>query len=234
MQDLTVIDHPSPNFDMRPGRIDMLVLHYTGMKSGAAALERLCDATAKVSAHYLIEEDGRIFRLVLEENRAWHAGVSHWQGSDGVNDSSVGIEIVHPGHEWGYRPFTERQVSSVLQLVEEICARHNISPLRVVGHSDVAPERKEDPGELFPWALLAQKGLAVMPLKGDDLAEAPVPDYPDCLTMLREIGYKVDGVQHAAPVLAFQRRFLTEALGQGLDRQTRQAIGAVHKVFTKA
>ncbi|MCI5046818.1 MAG: N-acetylmuramoyl-L-alanine amidase [Aquisalinus sp.] len=233
MRALAIIDQPSPNFDARPDGIDTLVLHYTGMETGAAALERLCDPAAKVSAHYLVEEDGRIFRLVPEEKRAWHAGVSHWQGSDGVNDSSVGIEIVHPGHEWGYRPFAEQQIKSVLQLVAEICARHNISPLRVVGHSDVAPERKEDPGEFFPWDVLAENGLAVPPVSAYDLTDRPVPDYSTCMTMLREIGYRVEGVQHTAPVLAFQRRFFTEALGKGLDGQTRKAIGVVHKVFTK-
>ncbi|WP_306252961.1 N-acetylmuramoyl-L-alanine amidase [Parvularcula sp. IMCC14364] len=229
---LAVTDHPSPNHDDRPAGIDMIVLHYTGMETGSAALARLCDPAAKVSAHYLVEEDGRIFRLVPEEKRAWHAGVSHWQGQDGVNDTSIGIEIAHPGHEWGYRPFAQSQIDSVLHLVQEICMRNDVSPLRVIGHSDVAPERKEDPGELFPWLLLAEQGLAIAPVLPEQLDTAPAPAYETCLTMLREIGYQLEGVKHAAPVLAFQRRFFPSALGRGLDGPTRKAISTVHKVFT--
>ena len=136
----------------------MIVLHYTGMPTGEAALQRLCDPAAKVSAHYLVEEDGRVFALVPEERRAWHAGLAFWQGHRDINALSVGIEIVNPGHEFGYRPFPEIQIEAVIELVGDIRSRWTIDDDRIVGHSDVAPDRKEDPGELFPWRRLAAGG----------------------------------------------------------------------------
>jgi N-acetylmuramoyl-L-alanine amidase len=152
------IDAPSPNFDVRKTPPDMIVLHYTGMQTGEGALDRLCDAEAKVSSHYLVEEDGRIFRLVAEERRAWHAGVSFWKGETDVNSRSIGIEIVNPGHEWGYRAFPKAQIASVIGLIADIRTRWMIEDGRIVGHSDVAPDRKDDPGELFPWKTLAEAG----------------------------------------------------------------------------
>ena len=136
----------------------MVVLHYTGMKTGEEALARLCDAEAKVSSHYLVEEDGRIFRLVPEERRAWHAGKSFWRGDTDINSASIGIEIVNPGHEWGYRAFPDVQIDSVIALLSDIRERWEIPDGRILGHSDVAPSRKEDPGELFPWKRLAMAG----------------------------------------------------------------------------
>ena len=158
---LTFIDAPSPNFDARTKLPDMLVLHYTGMKSGPEALARLCDPEARVSSHYMVEEDGRIFRLVAEERRAWHAGRSFWKGEEGVNQASICIEIVNPGHEFGYRPFPEAQIAAVIALVADIRTRWEIEDSRILGHSDVAPARKEDPGELFPWKRLAEAGHGV-------------------------------------------------------------------------
>ncbi|MGI4817493.1 MAG: N-acetylmuramoyl-L-alanine amidase [Janthinobacterium lividum] len=152
------IEAPSPNFDERRVLPDILVLHYTGMQTGEAALERLRDPEAKVSSHYLVEEDGRIFRLVPEERRAWHAGRGAWQGTDDVNSASIGIEIVNPGHEFGYRPFPEAQMASVVALVTDIRSRWTIPDSRIIGHSDMAPTRKDDPGELFPWKRLAGEG----------------------------------------------------------------------------
>ncbi len=128
------------------------------MRSGAAALERLCDPEAKVSSHYLVEEDGRIFRLVPEERRAWHAGLSFWKGETDINGRSIGVEIVNPGHEFGYRPFPDAQIEAVIALLGDIRSRWSVDDARIVGHSDVAPARKEDPGELFPWKRLAQAG----------------------------------------------------------------------------
>jgi len=156
-------DHSSPNWNDRPegASIDTVVLHYTGMKSCAGALARLCDPAAQVSAHYLIDEDGSLFQLVAEQHRAWHAGVSRWQGRDNLNHHSIGIELVNPGHEFGYRPFPEAQIHSLLQLLAGIQERHLIPRANFVGHSDIAPERKSDPGELFPWALLAEKGYGI-------------------------------------------------------------------------
>src|SRR5262252_642608 len=165
MTTLEIEDRPSTNHDSRgnPPRIDMLVLHYTGMTSAGAALQRLCDPVARVSAHYVIAEDGRIWRLVSESRRAFHAGRSCWEGESDLNAVSIGIEIVNPGHEWGYRPFPEAQMASVERLCREVVARHPIPPHRVVGHSDIAPDRKSDPGELFDWPRLARSGIGIWP-----------------------------------------------------------------------
>ena len=151
-------DAPSPNFDARRGLPDMLVLHYTGMQTGEAALARLRDPDAKVSAHYLVEEDGRIFALVPEERRAWHAGRGVWQGETDINAVSIGIEVVNPGHEFGYRAFPDAQIEAVIALTADIRSRWSITDARIIAHSDMAPDRKEDPGELFPWKRLAQAG----------------------------------------------------------------------------
>jgi N-acetylmuramoyl-L-alanine amidase len=218
---LKIIDRPSPNFDARDHGVDMIVLHYTGMQTGEEAISRLCDEEAKVSAHYAVEEDGRVFSLVPEEDRAWHAGVSSWRGATNINARSVGIEIVNPGHEWGYRAFPEAQMASVISLVGEIAKRHCVPKTRVVGHSDVAPARKEDPGELFPWGKLAAAGLCVGPFTG---AAALGVDYGAALSALRNIGYDAPEGAHAAAVLAFQRRFCPASLGQGLDPLTRTAL----------
>jgi N-acetylmuramoyl-L-alanine amidase len=153
-----IIDLPSPNFDERLAPPDMVVLHYTGMQTGEAALARLRDPAAKVSAHYLIEEDGRLYRLVPEERRAWHAGVSFWKGRTDLNQVSIGIELVNPGHEFGYRAFPGAQIAVLADLLTDIRERWEIADGRILGHSDVAPERKTDPGELFPWDILAQAG----------------------------------------------------------------------------
>ncbi len=161
---MNIIQNPSPNCNPRDGQeIDMLVLHYTGMKSGANALDRMCEAAAEVSAHYMVEEDGRIFQLVDEEMRAWHAGKSYWRGHTNINQRSIGIEIVNPGHEFGYRGFPEVQMQSVVALCKDIVKRRNIPARNVVAHSDVAPTRKQDPGELFDWKRLAGEGVGVFP-----------------------------------------------------------------------
>ena len=149
---------PSPNFNARKSPPDMLVLHYTGMQTGEAAIARLRDPDAKVSAHYVVEEDGRLFTLVAEERRAWHAGTSFWKGERDINGVSIGIEVVNPGHEFGYRAFPDAQIAAVVELVSDIRGRWEIPDERILGHSDVAPTRKEDPGELFPWARLAAAG----------------------------------------------------------------------------
>ena len=155
---MRIVEAPSPNFDARTAPPEILVLHYTGMPTGEAALARLRDPEARVSSHYLVEEDGRIFRLVAEERRAWHAGVSFWKGARNLNGVSIGVEIVNPGHEFGYRAFPDAQVAAVIDLVADIRTRWTIDDGRIVGHSDVAPERKDDPGELFPWKRLAEAG----------------------------------------------------------------------------
>jgi N-acetylmuramoyl-L-alanine amidase len=155
---MNFIEAPSPNFDARTAPPEILVLHYTGMKTGEEALDRLRDPQAKVSSHYMVEEDGRIFRLVPEERRAWHAGASYWKGQRNINGASIGVEIVNPGHEFGYRPFPDAQIAAVIALCADIRSRWQIGNDRIVGHADVAPGRKDDPGELFPWKRLAEAG----------------------------------------------------------------------------
>ena len=145
------IETPSPNFDERGRNIDTVILHYTGMETGQEALDRLRDPAAKVSAHYLVEENGDVYRLVEDICRAWHSGVSYWMGEIDTNARSIGIEIVNPGHAFGYRDFPKAQIDAVMVLLRDIVARHDIAPARVLGHSDVAPRRKEDPGEKVPW-----------------------------------------------------------------------------------
>jgi N-acetylmuramoyl-L-alanine amidase len=194
---------PSPNHNDRGGAaIDMLVLHYTGMTSGLAALERLCDPAAKVSAHYTVDEDGTVYAHVPEDRRAWHAGVSHWAGIDNINSCSIGIEIVNPGHEYGYRAFSDTQIATLIKLCGGILQRHPIPPSRVLGHSDVAPARKEDPGELFPWQQLAKAGIGLWPdaVQGDLGAEA-----------LTRYGYDPDAPPGKV-ITAFQRHFRPQKL----------------------
>jgi N-acetylmuramoyl-L-alanine amidase len=175
----------------------MLVLHYTGMQTADAALERLCDPAAKVSAHYCVDEDGTVYALVPEARRAWHAGVSFWAGITDINASSIGIEIVNPGHEFGYRAFPEAQIEALIALCLDILSRHPIPPARVLGHSDVAPARKEDPGELFPWERLAKDGIGLWPgqIENSLAAEA-----------LTRFGYDPDAPQDNV-ITAFQRHF---------------------------
>jgi N-acetylmuramoyl-L-alanine amidase len=151
---------PSPNHDARaPAAIDILLLHYTGMASTAGAIERLCEPAAKVSSHYVIDEAGEVFQLVAEARRGWHAGVSSWEGTTDINSRAIGIEIANPGHDFGYPDFPEAQIESVIALCRDIVARHRIRPDRVLAHSDVAPLRKCDPGEKFPWKRLHQAGV---------------------------------------------------------------------------
>jgi len=215
-----IIDCPSPNFDERSLPVSMIVLHYTGMQDGASALRRLTDPEAKVSSHYLIAEDGQVVRLVEEDKRAWHAGRSYWRGIADVNSASIGIELVNPGHEFGYRPFTEQQMEALLPLLAGIMERHGVAPANVVGHSDIAPARKQDPGELFDWARLAKHGLAVArPTRG--LVD---PHWTDggFLLALERWGYDVNDAQ--AAVTAFQRRFRPELIDGVIDGECRAIL----------
>jgi N-acetylmuramoyl-L-alanine amidase len=215
-----ILDAPSPNQDDRPADtpVDMLILHYTGMQSGAEAIARLRDPVARLSSHYVVEEDGAVFRLVPEDRRAWHAGVSHWRGHALLNGRSIGIEIVNPGHEHGYRPFPALQMAAVCELCLGILGRHPIPPRNVVAHSDVAPDRKEDPGELFDWEGLARNGVGLWP------GEARIEGEP--LTLLGRIGYRMD---LPLPVLlrAFQRHWRPERVDGIADAATLARLGAV-------
>ena len=215
-----VIECPSPNFDDRALPVSMLVLHYTGMADAAVAIARLTDPAAKVSSHYLVAEDGQVLAMVPEEKRAWHAGKARWRGVTDVNSASIGIELVNPGHEFGYRPFPEPQMAALLPLAAEIVRTYGIKPWNVVGHSDVAPVRKQDPGELFDWPLLARHGLALArPERG--LAD---PHWSDggFLLALERFGYDV--ADRTAAVIAFQRRFRPENLDGTIDGECRALL----------
>lgn len=234
---LPFVEHPSPNHDERGGvPIDMLILHYTGMQTGQAAIDRLRDPAAQVSSHYVVEEDGTVFRLVPEERRAWHAGVSHWRGHSALNARSIGIEIVNPGHEWGYRDFPVLQLAAVCELCLSILSRHPIPARNVVAHSDVAPDRKEDPGERFDWRALAENGVGLWPFDAPDLGTTGA--IRDAVTLhpvratLQEIGYRVAPEGALDPALssvlrAFQRHWRPEAVTGQADDGTLVRLLAV-------
>lgn len=246
---LPVVERPSPNHGPRLGGdgVGMVILHYTDMDSTQAALHRLCDPASQVSAHYLVDEDGRIYRLVAEQQRAWHAGLSFWAGERDINSRSIGIEIANPGHSHGYRAFPPAQMASVAELTADIVRRHRLDPRAVLGHSDVAPQRKRDPGELFDWARLAAAGLGLWPAPGFDVVvagqNAPALDVgmagPAVLNLqfaLDGIGYEVEGnglfdPSLAAVVAAFQRHFRPARVDGCADPET---LALVHHILERA
>jgi N-acetylmuramoyl-L-alanine amidase len=223
MDGLDIVDTPSPNFDERDQPVSMIVLHYTGMADAQSAIDRLRDPASRVSCHYLVDEDGTIHRMVPEEKRAWHSGRSWWRGNSGVNDVSIGIEIVNPGHEHGYREFPEEQIDALIRLVADVKERHGITRGNVVGHSDVAPARKQDPGELFPWSRLAKLRLA-LPRPTHNLMD---PGWTDAgfLLALERFGYDVS--DRTAAVVAFQRRFRPELIDGEIDGECRALLLAL-------
>lgn len=253
------ISRPSPNFDARTRPIDLVVLHYTGMQDGETALRRLTDPAPvagnypgpwqsadvlpdatlpRVSAHYVVGEKGEIYSLVAEEHRAWHAGASSWEGEGDVNARSIGVEIVNGGHDFDLPDFPDAQIDAVIKLLKEIFARWpQLNAWRVVAHSDVAPERKADPGEKFPWKRLAEAGVSIWPehvavqLSGDD----PISEVQQ---QLASIGYDVkqSGVmdnETKAALVAFQRRFRPRDIGGAIDEETRYLLTALSRVFIK-
>ena len=234
---MTHVDRPSPNFNDRPldKPVDILLLHYTGMKTAEEAIDRLCDPAARVSAHYTVDEDGTVFAHVPEDKRAWHAGVSYWAGETDINGVSVGVEIVNPGHEFGYRPFPDAQIAAVTELCRGIIARHPIPHHRVLGHSDVAPGRKQDPGELFPWADLAAAGIGLWPRE----AETPgVPDIRAAQIRLRQFGYDCAAtgeLDHSTVeiVTAFQRHFRPDPVNGRIDADTSARLADLVSRLTK-
>ncbi len=234
---IDLIEAPSPNFDARTAPPEILVLHYTGMKTGSEAVERLRDPASKVSSHYVVEEDGRIFRLVPEERRAWHAGASYWKGQRNINGVSIGVEIVNPGHEFGYRDFPKAQIDAVIALCADIRGRWTIDDGHIVGHSDVAPGRKDDPGELFPWKRLAEEGHGYW---------VEVPPAPGAALALGDEGVGVFGLQAGftrlgydlppsgrfdeathAVVTAFQRHWRQQQVDGIADGATRAQLIAL-------
>ncbi len=215
---MNIIQARSPNHNARAKPISLIVLHYTGMESGEAALARMCDAEAGVSAHYMIEEDGRVFQLVDESRRAWHAGVSEWAGETDINSVSIGIEIVNGGHDFGLPDYPQAQINCVISLVKEIMRRYGIPPHRVVGHSDVAPGRKQDPGEKFPWDQLAEAGCGLFP-------KAP-GEAGDASAQFAAIGYGLEAGERAV-VKAFQRHYRPARVDGVLDPETARLVAAV-------
>ena len=211
----------SPNWDERKLPITMVVLHYTEMQPPEAAIEKMCDPQSKVSAHYLITERGQVVRLVDEENRAWHAGVSFWRGHRDVNSASIGIELDHPGHKNGYREFAEAQIDALIPLLHRMMKEHGIPRANVVGHSDVAPGRKIDPGELFPWQRLAEYRLCLARPEKLELGD-PFDNDGSFYLALERFGYEItDG--HSA-VEAFQRRWRPEKIDGEIDGEVRAIL----------
>jgi N-acetylmuramoyl-L-alanine amidase len=233
---LRIVERPSPNFNERVGvdGPDILIMHYTGMQSCEAAVQRLTDPVARVSSHYTVDEDGTVYVHVDEAKRAWHAGVSHWRGETDINSRSIGIEIVNPGHEFGYRAFPEAQIEAVIELSKGILSRHRIPARNVIAHSDIAPGRKEDPGELFPWKRLAGEGIGTwvdgLPVSGDSLAFGARGEAVAVLQRdLARYGYGVQasGIfdeQMKAVVVAFQRHFRAAKLDGIADAETRDLL----------
>jgi len=241
---VSVERHPSPNFDARTLKPTHIVLHYTDMADCAAALARLCDPAAKVSAHYLIRQDGHIFQLVDEEKRAWHAGVSYWRGETDMNSASIGIELDHAGHapDGSMAGFPAAQMAALVGLLQEIVARHDIAPQNILGHSDIAPGRKIDPGEAFDWAALHKAGFGLwvanatiqdvppLALGSEDKAVAPLQK------ALAAIGYQIaaDGVygpQTQAVITAFQRRFRPRQIDGTADAETQTLVYEICRLF---
>ncbi|MCA0201549.1 MAG: N-acetylmuramoyl-L-alanine amidase [Proteobacteria bacterium] len=234
---MNFIERPSPNFNARATDVRHAVVHYTGMQSRDEALQRLCDPEAKVSAHYLIDQEGAAFRLIAEEQRAWHAGVSYWRGVRDINSTSIGIELCNPGHDGGYRPFPSAQMTTLKELLSGIFARHGLSSDALLAHSDIAPSRKLDPGELFPWRDFAKSGFGLWP--ADAVPVAGHADLTGALRRLSEIGYAVPTTpEEGSDILnancaatdvikAFQRRYLPDQIDGRLDNLTAARISAV-------
>lgn len=250
---MRMIDRPSPNFDERDGRaIELLILHYTGMPSGEIAIRRLSDpkplagayafpwetpedpekVLGRASAHYVVEEDGAILKLVAEEKRAWHAGLGGWAGHTDLNHRSIGIEIVNGGHDFGLPDYPYEQIEAVTELVGDIVKRHGLKPHQVVGHSDVAPLRKADPGEKFPWQHLAFHKLALWPADDLRIADGEPLERGDrgeeisaLQKTMNEIGYVLDvdgifGPATEAAIKALQRRFRVRKIDGRADGET--------------
>lgn len=232
---------PSPNFGVRRSgytKADMLIMHYTGMESAAKAVEWLASPESSVSAHYVVDETGYITQMVAEEKRAWHAGVSFWAGEEDINSCSIGIEVHNPGIELGYPDFPDDQIDAVTGLAKDICERLNISPGRVLAHSDVAPERKPDPGEKFPWDVFFQRGVGIWvpsaPVEGDT-GLGPGDEGQDVSSLqmqLKSLGYRMEVSGSYCKlteqvVMAFQRHWRRGLVDGRADRSTIETLASV-------
>ena len=221
----------SPNFDNRNPNIslDFIVLHYTGMKDEKSALARLCDPASKVSAHYVIGEGGGVWQLVDESKRAWHAGISFWRGIRDMNSTSIGIELVNPGHEFGYRAFPEKQIDALIKLLRHLIRRHRMSAqTALLAHSDISPARKQDPGELFPWQFLAKEGLGMWPCPcPKDFAETSKRKVSEPLDL---IGYNTTDLP--AALLAFQCRYCPKNMTGKADKETVAKMRALIRLMS--
>lgn len=213
------ISLPSPNYDERTAPVEMVVLHYTGMKTAEEAISRLRDPVSKVSSHYVIDESGTIYQLVDDELRAWHAGISYWRGRRNVNANSIGIEIVNPGHEFGYREFTAEQYASIIELCSKIKRSYNIMDIDIVGHSDVAPDRKEDPGELFNWGLLAKNGIGIVAASRQKAISGDL--------RLTELGYELHNEKSIA---AFQRHWRQNNINGQWDEECADILSCLVEI----
>lgn len=225
---LAIKQCPSPNYNERRTPVSMIVLHYTALPTRDEALERLSNPTnadGRVSTHYLVDRDGSIYQMVDESLRAWHAGVGSWRGQNDINSRSIGIEIVNVGEdaEGNREPFPDVQIESVISLCKDIQGRYDIAPENIVGHADIAPSRKQDPGEAFPFKKLSEAGIG---LWTDDFSETDMP----IGEMLTAIGYDVSDLGKA--VLAFERHWYPEAITMGASNSLGR-IGAVYKLVSK-
>lgn len=233
---LHLLQSPSPNYDARKDgkKPTLVILHYTGMTEADEARQRLCDAASKVSAHYLIERGGQIWQLVAESERAWHAGVGAWQAEMDINSASIGIEMVNRGHQWGYQTFPDQQIEAAIELLRDLQQRHQIPAGNILGHSDVAPQRKEDPGEYFPWQKLATASLGLWPTTV--ISDDRHMDYGEARRLLRAIGYDcVATGEYDLPLrrvlLAFQRHWLPHHLSGLADKPTASLLLAVAEAY---
>ena len=234
---LNIHKAPSPHFNDRTLPLNSIILHYTDMPTTDEALAWLCHPTSKVSAHYLIDETGKIYQLVEDEKRAWHAGESFWQGCTDINSCSLGIELSNPGHSHGYQAFPEAQIDALLQLCEQLRARWDIQKNRILGHSDIAPRRKQDPGHLFPWKVLAREELGLWPTSPAPYSELTPRDLiarsrkaPQWTprksrgkssfieNSLATIGYEIISLPHT--IRAFKRHFQPHQGDDRVDEET--------------
>ena len=226
-------EYKSPNFNKNRdmGLLDAIIIHYTGMQSAQSALNYLCNKKSKVSAHYFINEEGKLWQIVEDKNIAWHPGVSKWLDRKNLNETSIGIELENPGHQHGYKEFTFDQYEILEKLINSLINKYNIKIDRILGHSDIAPSRKKDPGEKFRWHRLAEKNIAIWP---KHIINIPEDIYSDKLlyNLLSSIGYDVKN-HYKDSILAFKRRFMPNDLNTNINETLLQVAYSVHLEFNK-